>query len=252
MPDEYEGENLFRFFLTIELTGIRILQTNNMFDIRQALSRDFAIDGPQIHHNLSKNELFRAALANDRGRVVSGGGYNDRKAHATVLKEKGPLVFVTDPDCTGRPVDDTYAVAWPEVESTIWWKPSLQAFDPDKYEQLLPRVISHLNEYAGPLYVQDVIVGHDSAYAIPYRFVGQYASHAFFTSNMFVNPAPNSNGHDWSKSWTMLNVQTFECDFRSATDAVHRGQRYSIFEINCAWCWVALTIADLSKSRFLL
>ena len=183
-----------------------------MFDIRQALTSSLGIDGPEIHYNLSKSELFRAALQYDRGRISKSGGYEDRKAYSTKLKENGPIVFLTDPDCTGRPVDDTYAVAWPEVESKIWWKSSLQPYDPDHYQKLLPRVIKYINQHGGRLFVQDVTVGQDPEYSIPYRFIGQYATHAFFARNMFLTSSSTSNEIDASKSWTMLNIQTFRCE----------------------------------------
>ena len=183
-----------------------------MLGIQQSLRDDWGICASNIHHNLTKTELFRAALNYDVGRIRQGGGYRDRKAHATKLGEDGPLVFLTDPDCTGRPVDDTYAVSWPEVESKIWWKDSLKEYDPDKYEQLLTRVIEHLNEVDDNLFVQDVTVGHDPDYAIRYRFIGQYASHAYFTQNMFVPSSGKANGFDRANCWTMLNVQTFRCE----------------------------------------
>ena len=80
---------------------------------------------------------------------------------------KGPLVFYTDPTCTGRPVNDTFAVAWPEIESEVWWKDNMKPFDPDKYEGLLKRVVQHVNDRGGHLYVQDVYAGADPAYSIP-------------------------------------------------------------------------------------
>ena len=154
-------------------------------DIQHALKSQFGIETPQISYNQPNSRLFHEALSGDRGRVEINGSGNDRKAFSTVLKENGPIVFLTDPECTGRPVDDTYAVAWPEYESDIWWKDSLRKYDPDAYESLLERIIAHLNDQGGRLYVQDVVVGHDESYAIPYRFVGQYATHAMFARNMF-------------------------------------------------------------------
>ncbi len=183
-----------------------------MSENNRCLLADLGIESSNIQHNLSKSQLFRAAIRYDRGRTSAGGGFDEQKAFATEIGEKGPLIFLTDPQCTGRPVDDTYAVGWPEVESKIWWKDSLKQFDPDNYEQLLARVITHLNQYTGPLYVQDVVVGQDESYAIPYRFVGQYATHAYFTCNMFVTDPVKVAAAQRSKRWTMLNVQTYECN----------------------------------------
>ncbi len=181
-------------------------------DIGQTLQKDWGLSCSTIHHNLGKPELFRAALKYDAGRIRLGGGHQDRKAYATQLGEAGPLIFLTDPECTGRPVDDTFAVAWPEIESDIWWKNSLKRYDPDQYERLLARVIAHLNQHNGRLFVQDVTVGHDASHSIRYRFIGQYATHAYFAHNMFIPSTGAPEGFDRASCWTMLNVQTFRCD----------------------------------------
>ena len=181
-------------------------------DIGKTLQKDWGLTCSTIFHNLDKSDLFRAALELDVGRIKRGGGYNDSKAYATSLGEAGPLVFLTDPDCTGRPVEDTYAVAWPEVESDIWWKDSLKKYDPDCYEQLLDRVIKHLNQSGSHLFVQDVTVGHDAEYSIRYRFIGQYATHAYFAQNMFLLANGSAEEFERDSCWTMLNVQTFRCD----------------------------------------
>ena len=97
-------------------------------DLRDLLG----IDSVQYKYNLSKEELFHEAIANDRGRIREGGGDDEQKAHATALGVDGPLVYTTDPTCTGRPVQDTFAVAWPEFEETIWWKKDFKKFDPEK------------------------------------------------------------------------------------------------------------------------
>lgn len=175
------------------------------------LEQKLGLKGQTYKVNLSKKELFHEAIANDRGRVELDGPDNQKKAFSTKLGDKGPLVFLTDPTCTGRPVSDTFAVAWPEVEGDIWWKDNLQKYDPDKYEGLLRRVVQHLNERGDTLYVHDVFAGSDPSYAVPYRFVGQYATHAMFADNMFPKQVEGIENAD-EKQWMMLNVQTFRCE----------------------------------------
>ena len=136
---------------------------------------------------------------------------------------RGPLVFHSDPSCTGRPVQDTFAVAWPEVERRIWWKDSLRPFDPDHFEPLLKRIAAHLNASGATLYVQDGCVGVDPAYAVPYRFVGEYATHALFARNMFPRHVPGLVNPE-AKRWTMLNVQSYRCRARARRNA-HRPRR---------------------------
>ena len=183
-------------------------------ELKVALERKLGLKGIDFRHNLSKVRLFGEAIANDRGRVRPRGPDTDRKCFATRLGVDGPLMFYTDPTCTGRPVDDTFAVAWPEVEGDVWWKDNLKPFDPDKYEGLLRRVAEHVNARGRHLYVQDVCAGTDPAYAVPYRFVGEYAVHAMFAHNMFpkrVDGVGNGESAD-DRRWTMLNVQSFRCE----------------------------------------
>ena len=180
-------------------------------ELKAALERKLGLKGIDLRHNLPKNLLFEEAVANDRGRVRLDGPDTDRKCFPTRLGAGGPLVFYTDPTCTGRPVDDTFAVAWPEVEGEVWWKDNLKPFDPDRYEGLLRRVVGHVNARGKPLYVQDVFAGADPAYSVPYRFVGEYAVHAMFAHNMFPKRVEGiENAED--KRWTMLNVQSFRCE----------------------------------------
>lgn len=160
-------------------------------------------------HNLSKTELFHEAVENDRGRVQEDGPRDAKKCYATALGPDGPLVYYTDPGSTGRRVKDTFCADYPEYSESIWWKDDFQEFDPDKYEALLGRVVDHLNEKAGTLYVQDVFAGTDPAYAIPFRWVGEYAVHALFVNTMFPK---GLEGVPEDRRFTLLNVPSFLCD----------------------------------------
>ena len=180
-------------------------------ELKAVLERTLGLKGIDFKYNLSKARLFEDAIANDRGRVRLDGPDTDRKCHPTSLGIDGPLVFHTDPTCTGRPVADTFAVAWPEVEGKVWWKDNLKPYRPDRYEGLLRRVVEHVNARGRPLYVQDVCAGTDPAYSVPYRFVGEYAVHAMFAHNMFPKHVEGMENPE-AKRWTMLNVQSFRCD----------------------------------------
>lgn len=93
---------------------------------------------------MDKPTLFREAIANDRGRVRRDFPSDEQKAHATALGVDGPLVYYTDPDCTGRRTKDTYAVKWPEVADDIWCKADLNGYDPEQYQcRIQPVVATH-------------------------------------------------------------------------------------------------------------
>jgi len=175
------------------------------------LEAQFGLRGVELRCNLGKEELFQEAIAFDRGRVHEGGPDDEQKAHPTKLGLDGPLVFYTDPTCTGRPVKDTFGVASPELEDKIWWKPDFQKFDPAKFDALFDRVVAHLNQNASHLYVKDVYCGSDPSYARPYRLVCEYASHAFFCHNMFMHDIAGVEDED-GKRWTMINAPSFRCD----------------------------------------
>jgi phosphoenolpyruvate carboxykinase (ATP) len=179
-------------------------------DFAKDLEKLFGLNAVTYKYGLSKEQLFHEAIANDRGRVKKDGPSNEQKAFPTKLGTKGPLVYYTDPDCTGRRVKDTYSVAWPEVIDQIWWKADMQQYDPAKYQGLLKRVVEHLNQKKASLYVKDVFVGADPDFAIPYRFVGEYATHAMFAHNMFPKDLPGVKDVD-ARRWTMLNVPSFTC-----------------------------------------
>ncbi|HEY9546912.1 MAG TPA: phosphoenolpyruvate carboxykinase (ATP) [Solimonas sp.] len=175
------------------------------------LEKLFGLKDVSYKYELSKAELFHEAIAHDRGRVRRDGPDNEQKAYATKLGVDGPLVYYTDPECTGRRTKDTYAVNWPEVAEELWFKPDFNRYEPEKYEGLLKRVVAYLNDKKRTLYVKDVFMGSDPDFAVPYRFVGEYATHAMFAHNMFPKNLPGVKDVD-ARRWTMLNVPSFVCE----------------------------------------
>jgi len=180
-------------------------------DFQNQLRQTLGLEGVEYRYNLDRQTLFHEAIANDRGRVRVDGPDDAQKAYATGLGVDGPLVYYTDPACTGRPVQDTFCVDWPEVVDLVWWKGDFQRFDHQRYPQLLARVVEHLNGRKARLYVEDVYCGVDPSFAVPYRFVGEYATHAYFAQIMFPKQLEGVENPE-AKRWTMLNVPSFHCD----------------------------------------
>jgi len=184
---------------------------NTHADLASGLKEQFGLDTVALRYGLSQDELFLAAIENDRGRVHHDGGTNEQKAFPTALGTDGPLVYFTDPSCTGRPVTDTFAVARESVEDTVWWKDGFAKFSPENFDQLLPRVINHLNKTEAVLYVTDVFCGWDPEFAEPYRFIGEYATHAYFCNIMFPENVRDDSDRA-EAGWTILNVPSFLAD----------------------------------------
>ncbi len=171
----------------------------------------FGLDSVDVRSGLTQDELFHAAIAGDRGRTRFDGGEHDQKAFATALGSDGPLIFYSDPSCTGRPVQDTFAVAWPDLVDDVWWKSDFNKLDPDRFPGLLERVLAHLNERQATVYTADVFCGWDPEFAIPYRLVSEYATHAYFANIMFPKGVRDDADRE-SIGWTMINVPSFRCD----------------------------------------
>ena len=158
-------------------------------DIATQLETTFGLAGVELRYGLSQDELFHEAIAHDRGRVEIDGSDDAQKAFATSLGVDGPLVYFSDPECTGRPVKDTYCVNRPGTTSRVWWKDGFAKFDADAFDTLLPRVIDHLNERQRHLYVADVFCGWDPTFAEPYRFVGELAPTPTSATSCFRKPS---------------------------------------------------------------
>ena len=175
------------------------------------IEQKFGLVGPELRFGLSQDELFHQAIANDRGRIEPDGPDDAQKAYATALGVDGPLVYFSDPSCTGRPVQDTFCVNRDTVTDDVWWKSGFAKFDPDAFDALLPRVIDHLEERNRHLYVTDVFCGWDPRFAEPYRFVGEYATHAYFCNIMFPKDVRDDSDRA-AEGWTLINVPSFTCD----------------------------------------
>ncbi len=176
--------------------------------VQAELAEQFGLTTPNLHVGLSQDELFHAAIANDRGRVDINGGFDEQKAFPTALGVDGPLVTYSDPTCTGRPLADTFCVARDEVLDTVWWKHGFRKFDPDTFDDLFARVIDHLNAKEADIYVTDVFCGHDPVYSEPYRFVGEFANHAYFCNILFPQDVRDDSDRP-ERGWTIVNVPSF-------------------------------------------
>ena len=179
-------------------------------DVATELFSSLGLATVDVHHGLTQDELFAAAVSGDLGRVRPGGPDNEHKAHVTALGNDGPLVFYSDPSCTGRPVHDTFCVDRASISEQVWWKDDFSPFDAGAFDSLVDRVVAHLNGRRARLYVTDVYCGADPDFAEPCRFVGEYASHAYFCNIMLpahLDGAPDRRDH----GWTLLNVPSFHC-----------------------------------------
>ena len=209
-----------------------------------------------VRYGLSQDELFAAAVSGDRGCIRPDGGDDEPKAHPTALGLDGPLVFYSDPSCTGRPVADTFCVDRASVTDDVWWKTGFARFEPERFDALAARAVEHLNRRRARLYVTDLYCGWDPSFAEPYRFAGEYASHAYFCNIMFpglLTPGTAANGQPWApaapgtaangqyqppaapgpgpggRGWTLLNIPSYIPS--QDPDPIHQSERAVIVDL---------------------
>ena len=146
------------------------------------------------------------------------GSNDEQKAYPTRLGVAGPLVYYTDPTCTGRPVQDTFCVAWPEVEDKVWWKPDFQKYDPEKFQGLLRRTVEYLNNKRVRLYVKDVYCRSNRAVIIDMKnrialVVGRadycgVVKKTMFTVMNFMLPNMQHLSMHCSATWARAGTET--------------------------------------------
>jgi len=84
-------------------------------------------------------------------------------------------------------------------------------FNPENFTSLSKWVVAHLNKKEATLFMKDFYCGMDPSYAIPCRFVGEYATHVCFVENMFPRVVPGVENESEKRCIT-LNAPSFHCD----------------------------------------
>ncbi len=77
--------------------------------------------------------------------------------------------------------------------------------------------------------------GADPDYALPYRFVGEYATHAFFCNIMFPKNVRGDADRE-AERWTLLNVPSFHCRSRARRHRSASAPSSSTSATGSPWC----------------
>ncbi|MBA4494853.1 phosphoenolpyruvate carboxykinase (ATP) [Paenactinomyces guangxiensis] len=121
------------------------------------------------HLNLTAAELVEEALRRQEG-VLAGDG---------ALRATTGLF-------TGRSPRDKYIVKDQIVEKTIDWGTVNQPLAPEKFDQMLNRLQTYLQEKE--VYIFDGFAGADPSYRLPIRVINEYAWHNLFVRQLFIRP----------------------------------------------------------------
>lgn len=127
-----------------------------------------------VRANITREDMIRDAV--DRGEAI--------------ISESGAIATWTPPESTGRSPKDTVLVKRPESEGNVDWdSPNNIPITEETFDLAMEDAIALLKE-KDQIYSTDRVVGADSAYALPVRFITDRAMHSLFIDNMF-RPIPD-------------------------------------------------------------
>jgi phosphoenolpyruvate carboxykinase (ATP) len=137
--------------------------------IDTASTMETLLKSNKVHRNLHSGTLVEHAVRRGEG----------------LLADNGALVAYTG-KYTGRTPKDKFTVKDPVTAELVNWGDVNVAFDPEKFDALLERVVASLRDKE--LFIQELYAGADSKYRLPIRVINEYAWHNLFVRALFVRP----------------------------------------------------------------
>ncbi len=153
-----------------------------------------------VKYQLSVAELVEDALKNGEG----------------TLADSGALAVDTG-KFTGRSPKDRFIVCDKLTEETVWWGDINIKFSPQHFDQLLEKVISHLNEKQ--IYVRDGYACASEHYQTSIRVITENAFQNLFAHNLFLRYGDQEV--PVTPEWTIIAAPSFNADPK--TDGTRQG-----------------------------
>lgn len=142
--------------------------------------------------NLSLDELLKAAVARNEGKITSTGA---------LAGDTGKF--------TGRSPKDKFSVLDETTKDEVWWGNINQPFAPEKFDALLEKVINH---YKGKdIFVRDAYACADPNYRLKVRVVNETAYQNLFVHHMFIRPNQDEI-ENIDPDWVILAAPSFLAD----------------------------------------
>jgi len=152
--------------------------------------QSFGINPSKIHRNLSVDDLVKIAV--------------DRKEG--VINTTGSLSVNTG-KYTGRSPDDRFIVYDDKTHNTVHWGKVNHQFPSGKFEKLLEKMKSFVNNKE--LYVFDGFVGADKDNRLPIRVINDHVWQSLFARNLFIRPT-DEELENHNPEFTILCINNFE------------------------------------------
>ena len=152
--------------------------------------QSFGISPAKIHRNLSVDELVKIAVDKKEGVINSTGSLS-----------------VNTGKYTGRSPDDRFIVYDDKTHNTVDWGKVNHQFPSGKFEKLLEKMKSFVNNKE--LYVFDGFVGADKDNRLPIRVINDHVWQSLFARNLFIRPT-NEELENHTPEFTIMCINNFE------------------------------------------
>jgi phosphoenolpyruvate carboxykinase (ATP) len=144
-----------------------------------------------VYWNLPTEALYEEIIFRSEGR----------------LTKMGPVAVNTGAH-TARAANDKAIVREPSTEEKIWWGEYNRPYSPDKFDSVFQRLQGFLQ--GRDLFVTDCYAGHDPEHRIKVRVITEYAWHALFVRNMFIEPKTNDELRQFVPDFTVISIPSFK------------------------------------------
>jgi len=144
-----------------------------------------------VYWNLPTEALYEEIVFRSEGKIT----------------RNGPICVNTGKH-TARAANDKAIVKEPTTEEHIWWGEYNRPFSADKFAAIYQRLQGFLQ--GRDLFVTDCYAGHDETYRLPVRIITEYAWHAMFARNMFIEPKTNDELRTFIPEFTVMSIPSFQ------------------------------------------
>ena len=152
----------------------------------------FGINPSRVHRNLDVDDMVKLAVERNEGVINSTGS-----------------ISVNTGKYTGRSPDDRFIVYDDKTHDTIDWGKVNHQFPSGKFEKLLEKMKSFVENKE--LFVYDAFVGADPGTRLPIRVINDHVWQNLFGRNLFIRPTTEElEKHE--PEFTIMCINDFESD----------------------------------------
>lgn len=142
--------------------------------------------------NLAPDELVRATLERDQGKLATNGA-----------------LAINTGKFTGRSPKDRYIVKDQQTEQAVWWGDINIPFSTEQFNQLYTKMCNYIEDKE--LFIRDGYACASINYRLNLRVIAEYPWSSLFAYNMFLRPTADELTH-FDPEWHVICLPGFLAD----------------------------------------